>query len=412
MVVILLKNALRSLKIQVKNYWGLILALFTMVIALCHTVITMIIENEISFQQWNPQIAGAICLLEMIRILGGKHVPFYCNPATIHFLYNSSGYIYCKMASAAGKIVKTVLFAFVLTILFFLLEIGSGMMRTMICLCCSFLSCTFGAWKRYNRKGWIVTYLISSVLFLLSFTVHVFWLIPFGGYVTFLVIEYALEEIDMAKYYTDCVYYQQVNQASRHKNMAQMQQLAAEHVARAEHRIKLYDLPLSHKNALFCKITIETLRTGKQVHAVLSALFIASLLLSKTRLFSAIPSLENRAIAEIISAFLSATFILNIRELYVKQMLSILEKGKLGQFLPYSSQYIIGQYAIASSVVLGGILLLLGLILATNPGKIMLSCTIILSVVIWDLWICGQKGKRLPAYLANMLVVLFVYRMF
>ena len=96
----------------------------------------------------------------------------------------------------------------------------------------------------------------------------------------------------------------------------------------------------------------------------------------------------------------------------MKQMLSILEKGKLGQFLPYSSQYIIGQYVIASSVVLGGILLLLGLILATNPGKIMLSCTIILSVVIWDLWICGQKGKRLPAYLANMLVVLFVYRMF
>lgn len=137
-----------------------------------------------------------------------------------------------------------------------------------------------------------------------------------------------------------------------------------------------------------------------------------TLILNRTTFFSFIPFLDRADIAGIFATFLTTTFILNVRELYFKQMLSIIDKSKRGQFLPYSNSFIAKQYSLACGLTLGVVILLIGFFLAGQPLKVAVSCGGIIFTVLYDMRICVQKGKRLQTFFSNTLILTFVYLLF
>jgi hypothetical protein len=200
-------------------------------------------------------------------------------------------------------------------------------------------------------------------------------------------------KLDWGKYYDDCIYVNKIEHASRHRNMAEMQQLTVEHMARKRHSIRIYDLPLKRKNALVCKAVIESFRMNKQLMLILSFLLIFAALLHRTSIFNSIPLIGEPNIARIIGMLSMGTFWANMRELYSKQILSICDKHNKGFFIPFKITNIVFSYAVVCCAVTIPITVILCLIF--DPGLVRSLFLIALINFIMAISFYLQSRKRI-----------------
>lgn len=410
----LFKQTYRASITQLKNYFGVIVALVIVVAIGGFSAITQIQNSPFSLQAWVFELAILCSAFCFTLIVFGKRPPFLIHPATIHFFSHASVFKWQKAFVLAKKLIGL----FVTTCLASLVIYNFSLSTHSVCFLSSFifyfLSVLLIKWFKYNGEKtilWLARFLACTVLFLLFTYYENFYLL--GTQLIMMVIFvifYFQIKIDMSRYYDDSLYIERMNSASRHKDMAVMQQITADHIANREHTFKLNNLPIKKSNVLFYKALIETLRMSKQVVVVLSLFIVFAIVINRTPVFAAMPILGDPNISKLIGMLSLACFVTNLKEIYRKQALSILSKKQEGLFLPYNDTTVILNYLLICDVAIALSIMIVGLILQTNPLRVVLSELIFLLGVSIAFWSTRRKQWLMIA--SNVIIFAATYYIF
>jgi hypothetical protein len=349
----LFRQSFRAFKAQAKNYFAVIIGLAVFLAFFLGSAISAIYASGFSLSDNLLAAGAAICAVQLFALAFRKTLVFSMHPAAIHFFYNSKKLNSAKAMLVAKKMATTAFFSFMACLVVYNFRLLSRELYfAALILWIYALACSFARWLIYaGRSAAIVAslYALASALFILAFSGAAAMA---GALLLFLLAAAVCRDasckagLDWGKYYDDCAYANKIESAIRNRNMAEMQQLAAERAARKKHSIKIYDLPLSRGNALICKAAIETLRTSWQMMAVLGAALIFAALLIKTPIFRAIPMIGEPNISRVVGMLLMGTFWTNLREIYSKQIASVCDKHARGFFIPFTFRRIVFSYAI------------------------------------------------------------------
>jgi uncharacterized membrane protein len=273
------------------------------------------------------------------------------------------------------------------------------------------LAGSFMRWLKYNRHpvmGILAFYLCSSLLFVLAFcyaTIPVSMLLV--AVCVCILCYTGKAKIHWDKYYEDAVYTAKLNHASRSNNLAEMQQIAADHIAKKSHCIRIYHFPLSRKNALFFKALIETFRMSKQVLILLGLLLVFAVLINRTTLCAGIPLLDNPSFSRIVGMCSVGTFCANVKQLYAKQIAALYEKHTLGLFVPYGYKTIVYCYGLVCCFSTTFVLAILcGILLPgwMRSAFVILLCNLVM--VVSFLVLKKSRANRYVDFLLNLLFIL------
>jgi hypothetical protein len=201
-----------------------------------------------------------------------------------------------------------------------------------------------------------------------------------------------------------------MNSASRHKDMAVMQQITADHIANKKRTFKLNNLPIKKSNVLFYKALIETLRMSKQVIVVLLLFLVFAIVINRTPVLATISIFGDPNISKLIGMLSLACFVTNLREVYYKQALSILSKKQEGLFLPYTNTMVILNYLLICNVAIVLSIMIVGLILRTNILSIVISELIFLFGVSIAFW--NTRKKQWLMIASNVIIFAATYCIF
>jgi len=158
-----------------------------------------------------------------------------------------------------------------------------------------------------------------------------------------------LKKPDWGRYLKDMTYLAYVNNASANKDMAMMQQIVTEMIAEKKRYIFLEAFPLNHKNAIFFKAVIETIRMEKKLLLVLAAMV---LLILSLRTLEILPqfSIGDVNLGHILSASFVTALRNYIHDPFHRNIASIFEKHRSGFILPYPDRKIVASYFYAAAI--------------------------------------------------------------
>jgi len=351
----LFKQSFRAIKIQLKNYFTVILGIIFVSAVFLHSIITGIYESSFTLSENLFLVSLAISILQLFIVLSRKTLVFAMHPAAIHYFYNTKEINRVKAILITQKIIKNIILSLAICLFIFNFRFSLNLFTATIILFAYAMTGSFIRWLKYiQNKPLVLTgfYIGSSALFILSFSnYYIMAVIPLYILLILLIIYCERVKMDWGKYYDDALYANRINSSGRHRNIAEMQQITAEHIAKRKHSIKIYDLPLNRKSAMICKAMIETLRMSKQVAGVLALILVFAVLLNKTSLFSHMPLVGNPNISNAICIFAIGAFLANLREIYFKQISSVYDKHLKGFFIPYSYSNIVFSYGIVCSII-------------------------------------------------------------
>jgi len=344
----LIRQSLRELKVQFQNYFFLGLGLIIGAALFLYSFIMAIHTSSFPFAD-SLVFSGGICVAQLFSILFQKSLVFAMHPAAMHFFFNSEKLENIKTILFCKKIISKLVLSLLICLAILNFKLSINLWIKTFVLCTYFIICAFIRWFKYNRYRFdiiVVFYLFSSVLFLLAFSGTIIEAtIPLFIFLIFTVYYNGKIKVDWGRYYEDALYQHRISSASRHKNLAEMHQIVAEHLARKKHRIRIYHLPLKKNNALLCKALIESLRMSKRGLALLGFLLVFAVLLNKTTIFAGIPIIGEPLLAPFLGMFAIGTFFANVKQIYSKQIASLYQKHKLGFFIPHTFMKIVSSYA-------------------------------------------------------------------
>ena len=407
----LFRQSFRASIIQIRNYFVVILGLIIISVIFLESVIRAIYSSSFSLSDNLLMVSVIMSVAQLFILLFRKLLVFFLPPAAIHFFFNSNKINCFKTALFVKKIITNVIISFLLCLIIFNFKLSVNLCAATFILWAYFMMGSFIRWFKYARhKFAIITtfYLCSSILFVLSFaSIITIAGVPLFILLAFIVYYNGKVKIDWGKYYDDSVYANKIDTSARHRNMAEMQQINTEHIAKKKHSIRIYHLPLNKNNALLGKALIETFRMSKQVMVVLGILLVFTVLLNKTSIFSGIPLIGDPNISYVFCMFSIGTFLVNLREIYSKQILSICDKHEKGFFIPYTFKKIVSSYAIVCCFVTTLILVILCFIFLPGLIKsIIVLITLNLAMILSFLMQSKKRVTKLVNIIINLIFVI------
>jgi hypothetical protein len=414
MVRFLFKQTYRASITQMKNYFGVIVALFIAVAIGGYSAITQIRNSSFSLQTWNFELAIVCSMVCIAIIVFGKRPPFLIHPATIHFFAHASVFRRQKTVVLIKKIIGQFAAICLVGLVIYNFSLSVHFACFVFSFSSYFLTVSLIKWFKYNGEKiifWFTRFFACTALFLLFTYYSNFYLLGMQLIMAgIFIIHYFRTHIDMSRYYDDSLYIERMNSASRHKDMAVMQQITADHIANKKRTFKLNNLPIKKSNVLFYKALIETLRMSKQVIVVLLLFLVFAIVINRTPVLATISIFGDPNISKLIGMLSLACFVTNLREVYYKQALSILSKKQEGLFLPYTNTMVILNYLLICNVAIVLSIMIVGLILRTNILSIVISELIFLFGVSIAFW--NTRKKQWLMIASNVIIFAATYCIF
>ena len=364
-------EALREFKILLKNHFWALLGILVFSIYILRNIYIGLIAHGVSLLPYRVPIGILFLLVAFLLFLFRKKSVFFIIPAAIIWFSNTRGIKSVLATAVFMKSASTVFFVAILSLFIHNFELTRTFWLDFLSISFYFMSINFLLWFKYNRKkiiSLLILLSINSALFLLSFAFGYYLSIIGSLFVFVFLIYYSFWglKIDWMRLYDDVFYSYRVDNAARRQNLAEMQQIIAEQSSRQKHVLRLFQFPLDHNNALFFKALIETTRIDKQLILIFMGFMMFSVIINRTSILSSVPFLGEPVIAKIIGVFSTSTYLTILKELYSKQILSILEKHKSGLFIPYSFPAIVFNYGSIGIIVSMICVAVLGLLLNTS----------------------------------------------
>lgn len=349
-LILTAKNRLHLFVGSIRQAWATALGLVIVFGIFLYQLLFSIMQVERGVpiaDQYIVYIFGFIAAVNFIRIFISKTPVFKMNAATLHYLYNTKYFnqaLHGKyIFSAIGAIVVSFLISFCIN--GFVLNLG--FVWTFVILAIYLFSSSLMAWIHYHGKKLECIILLP---FFAAATALVFTRTPVSALLAVVILillaVYSLRylELNIPKYYNRLYMLDTISAAQSQNNMAKMEQLAAENRPQIIHGFSLRNLPLSKRTALISKSLIELIRMQKQILVLLLLLLLAGWLIGRTVLFDFIPLLDVPEIRKMLAAVCTATALSALYQLFIKQISTVIEKQKMGLFLPYPKGQVLLSY--------------------------------------------------------------------
>lgn len=149
---------------------------------------------------------------------------------------------------------------------------------------------------------------------------------------------------------------------------------------------------------------------SKQVVAVLAVFLAIAIIINRTTLFNSSPIIGDPSISKLIGMLSLACFGVNLKEIYLKRISSMLAKSREGLFLPYKNTKVILYYSLICNIVIALTIIVVGVLLQSNPFYIALSGIIFLCGVDLELWVAKRKQWLMIA--SNIIIFAATYCLF
>ncbi len=335
------------------------------------------------------KIGIGLVFYKLGTILFMKDPPFKMHPASIQYFYNSAQFSKIKAMVLIKKMAIKLIVSVAFCLIIYQLEFSVSMILATFSLFLYLAVCSFIRWIKYNKKSaGIVSlfYIVSSILFVLYFVWQQILALFFLMIMLIFIIIYSNQMlIDIGAYYDDAAYAQKMNHAGIHNNMAQMQQLTDEHLSNKRHKVKIYDLKIFKRKPLVAKAIIETMRMSTQFVIILLVLSAFAIVLNTTSIFINVPFLGDKVFVKIAGGYCVGMLLCAIKQIYVKQILSICDKQKQGVFIPYSFSDISKSYGSICILITFFILMIFSILLSTSIIKVILAIVLSSAIMIFSL---------------------------
>ena len=304
------------------------------------------------------QISIVISALGMYYVFLGEYCNLRMHPATFHFTFNTKRFVTVKLISVIGAFARVILLSALLTLVVNIANLPEIDWLYFASISVFLSSCWILRWVKYKADS-IKSMLVTFVKFMLS--CFAFILITMTGNVVYLMVQSlilacalvhnCLLKVNWGQYINDITYIAFINHVTNSKDMALMQQIAAERIAEKKRFIFLCTFPLARNNAIFCKAAIEAIRVSKVILLIQFALIILSLSIRNFEIFPN-PVILDMNFGHMLSALFVNTFICFINQTFFQNLSSIIDKHRRGFILPYSDKEIIKKYFCAASIVM------------------------------------------------------------
>ena len=416
-IILTAKNKLRLFWGSIRQAWGAALGLIIVCGIFLYQLLFNIMQAEKGVpitSQYIVYVFAFIAAINFIRIFLSKTPVFKMNAATLHYLYNTKSFkqvLHSKyIFSAIGAVAVSFLVSFCIN--GFVLSAGFGW--TFVILAIYLFSSSLMAWVHYHGEK---MERIIILPFFAAATALTFTRTPLSTILS-AVILILLEaytsrylKLNIPKYYSRLCMLDTISAAQSQNNMAKMVQLAAENRPQIIRGFSLHNLTLSRRTALISKSLIELIRMQKQILVLLALLLLAGWLIGHTVLFNFIPLLDVPEIRKVLAAVCTATALSTLYQLFIKQISVVIEKQKLGLFLPYTK----GQVLLSYLPVPAMLNLLLSILLGALYARFSFITFAfwILAVAVYFIQsyaeVFGIKVKQLITVCTNLLLWVGVY---
>jgi len=168
-------------------------------------------------------------------------------------------------------------------------------------------------------------------------------------------------QLDYSKFEGYLRFVDETMAAQSQNNWAKMVQIAKEHSLKKEYRIMLNHLRPTKRNVLVYKNVIETARLGRAIWITLLALLVFAYIITMTTWLSW-DFAEFHELSKIIAVFCIATVYANLKEIWLRQVNTVLQKSSLGLHIPFDTNRILLGYLPFPLVAYAALSVVLGLL--------------------------------------------------
>ena len=190
-----------------------------------------------------------------------------------------------------------------------------------------------------------------------------------------------------------------------------MQQLADENRPSYVRGPMLYRFKPTKRTALWIKSLLELFRIQKQAVVILALLLFGGWLVSRTKILTFMPLLDNPAITRVLSVLCTTTAFSSLYQLLIKQAKTVSDKRKLGLSLPYSTRQIIVSYGMTAMTLILFLTIVISLLYSVFSIRLipLLSAEVIAYLAPCWTQIYETKYQRGAIIFSNMLLFAGLY---
>ncbi|MCK9350281.1 MAG: hypothetical protein WCY37_04940 [Candidatus Dojkabacteria bacterium] len=400
----IIKHKLRTARGMLKHFWPSFLGLLLGVAFLGYRLFVVVMGGGFGIALEPQYIFYLLCacvLLNGYRLLFKQTPAIRVNAATLHYLYHTSYFRKILSAEYLLSLIKNMLLAMLVAGFICGFQYDSLFLWNFLLLSGYLYSGILLSWIRYHVKGelrWvtIACYFFSSVGLFANIYAMRFALI---GSVTVWTVYYVFfkpRNLNLVKYRKDIAFLDTNTASASQYDMVKMSQITAEHNANRKRRFLLYHLPLKKNNAIFIKCLIETIRAGSRIWIILIVFLIIGVLIYRTSILAGLPVIGDPAVATPLGVLLIMIAYANIGEILKKQLNTLLERHRLGLFLPVSHRQIFSSYILLGSLVYIVLTIFVGLLMGSKSYLTLIFFTLYSIVFAFDVFIeiRGRKFKQ------------------
>ena len=190
-----------------------------------------------------------------------------------------------------------------------------------------------------------------------------------------------------------------------------MQQLADENRPSYVRGPMLYQFKPTKRTALWVKSLLELFRIQKQAVVILALLLFGGWLVSRTKILTFMPLLDNPTITRALSVLCTTTAFSSLYQLLIKQAKTVSDKRKLGLSLPYSTGQIIVSYGMTAMTLILFLTLVISLLYSVFSIRLipLLSAEVIAYLAPCCTQLYETKCQRGAIIFSNMLLFAGLY---
>lgn len=349
-IILILKNKLRLFYGTLRYTWPTALGLLVFFSVLLYQILFVMIKIEKgtpASTQYIFYVLVFAALVNFFRIFLVKTPIFRMNAATLHHLYNTkyfSKILHIKYSVAA---VKALIISFCISFCMGGFDFSGDFYVLFALLALYLFTCTVMSWIYYhgNKTEHFIVLLTYALATMMLFLRTIPAAVVLSVILSLLIVHslYYMK-LNIPGYYSRLSFIDAATAAQSQNNFALMQRLSNENRPQIIQGPSLKSLPLTKRTALTCKSLIELLRIQKQILIMLCLLLLLGWVIKRTVLLDFLPFFEIPSIKGTLGALCTATALGSLYQLLSKQIENIVDKQKLGLFLPFSKKQILLGY--------------------------------------------------------------------
>ena len=415
--ILLLKNKLRLMKGTIRHTWQGLIEILVVGGVLVYRFFFVIAKAEYGTGATARGVFYTllfVAVINLFRVFLNQTPVFRVEAASVLNTYNTGyftkilarkQFLSVLYAALAAGMIACILSGFLFNLVF---------LKLWLAITLYTCNCTFLSWIFYHAQGRI-RWSVCAAFLLCTFLLFVHSLLTaaisaISLCAVWLYVRRFLR-LNLPKYNERLQSLEAASVAVSQNDYTRMQKLADENRPSYVRGPMLYQFKPTKRTALWIKSLLELFRMQKQAVVILALLLFGGWLVSRTKLLTIMPLLEDPAITRVLSVLCTTTAFSSLYQLLIKQAKTVSDKRKLGLSLPYSTRQIIVSYGMTAMTLILFLTLVISLLYSVFSIRLipLLSAEVIAYLAPCCTQLYETKYQRGAITFSNMLLFAGLY---